>query len=170
MVTRDLGTPEIQRKRSLLYSKNNREQKYVESMLGVLWLNGYIDKNMYEAGNTLRSLHYSYTRTFGIPHHRTLSPEAKVITGMLPQHILGARESDTPRELQLNMKWTRIHNYIYNLGQAPYRAVMHISIHSLPYENPSPQTIHHAHYALFRLDNWLRLGKYDKIKEKDEGK
>lgn len=172
---RDLGTPEVQQKRAILQNKflhnsNRLEQRYTESMLGVLWLNGQIDKNMYNAGDTLRSLHYSYNQQFGIPHNRTLSPEAKIITGMLPQHVIGIGESDTPRELQLSMKWTRIHNYIYNLGQAPYRAIMHISIHSLPYENLTPHTLRHGRHALFQLDNWLRLGKYDNLKEKDEGK
>lgn len=172
---RDLGTPELQQKRAFLQNNflpnsNRLEQRYTESMLGLLWLNGHIDKNMYNAGDTLRSLHYSYSQQFGIPHNRTLSPEAKIITGMPPQHVTGIGGEDTPRELHLSMKWTRIHNYIYELGHAPYRAIMHISIHSSPYENLAPHTLRHGKHALFQLDNWLRLGKHDKLKEKDEGK
>lgn len=160
----DRGTPQLRQKKQKLHEISGQTPEACHSLLGLLWAHHKIDQDMYNAGLQLQELYHLYQKNFldmgwsqssyktEAPLYRTPPPPSQ----------------DFPHQRVIYRKWRSMNGFLQDLGDKPYKAVMKVSLDATPYENLSYPQLEQTRFALFHLDNWLRLGNHAKVVKKVE--
>lgn len=162
----DLGTPELRLKKETLLKGTGREDKYSDSLLGILWQHKKINGRMFEAGKYIQNLHYHYSMHFSSEGWPSSSRSAYTPgeTGA-PKYKWTFEESEN--EQAVYKAWQESLFFLRSLGSEAYRSVMKVTLYSTPYDFPGPKELAQCRYGLFCFGNWLYSGKRAKLVEEE---
>ncbi|MBY0501387.1 MAG: hypothetical protein K2P93_05240 [Alphaproteobacteria bacterium] len=120
----DIGTDEIQKKRTLLLKEGaNQDVRFAESLLGVLYAYQVISRPLYDAGCFFGELGYRYEACLGYTFRKRVSHLTQVGGGSLGGG--GSSLAETYEEKQIRA-WRSALGALKGAGVRPYHAVLKI--------------------------------------------